>query len=83
MTMEEKAFADCLREIVDPETGKNIVDLGIVKQIEVNEEEKAVDVLIHLPHHMRDLQSYIENSIEEEIKSRGYKARIEIAFHMA
>ncbi|RLG21219.1 hypothetical protein DRN74_03045 [Candidatus Micrarchaeota archaeon] len=83
MTMEEKAFADCLREIVDPETGKNIVDLGIVKQIEVNEEEKAVDVLIHLPHHMRDLQSYIENSIEEEIKSKGYKVRIEIAFHTA
>jgi len=81
--MEEKAFADCLREIVDPETGKNIVDLGIVKQIEVNEEEKAVDVLIHLPHHMRDLQSYIENSIEEEIKSKGYKVRIEIAFHTA
>ena len=81
MTMEEKAFTDCFKEIVDPETGKNIVDLGIVKQIEVNEEEKAVDVLIHLPHHMRDLQSYIENSIEEEIKSKGYKVRIEIAFH--
>ncbi len=79
--MNEKEIKEKLKEIRDPTTGNNIVELGIIKGIEINEENKHVYVTMHLPHHMRELESYVESSIKEEIDSEGYKTQIEIMYH--
>ena len=79
--MNEEEIKEKLKEIRDPNTGKNIIELGIIKGIEINEENKHVYVIMHLPHHMRELESYVESSIKEEIDSEGYKTQIEMMYH--
>ena len=79
--MDERELKERLREIRDPNTGKDIVELEVIRGIEINEENRHVYIQMHLPHHMRDLETYVESSIKEEIDSQGYKAQIEMIYH--
>jgi metal-sulfur cluster biosynthetic enzyme len=44
MTIDIESLKDALREVIDPEVGMNIVDLGLVYRIEADERSIQVDL---------------------------------------
>lgn len=43
-TIDLEALLHALREVIDPEVGMNIVDLGLIYRIEASDDEKTVRV---------------------------------------
>jgi FeS assembly SUF system protein len=48
MTINEAEVLDALRECYDPEIPVNIVDLGLVYDIDINQEEASVGIIMTL-----------------------------------
>ena len=42
----EEEIMEALREVIDPEIGLNIVELGLIRNLELDEEVNAHDVMI-------------------------------------
>jgi metal-sulfur cluster biosynthetic enzyme len=47
-TVEEQKVREVLKQVPDPEVGVNIVDLGLVYRITIDEESKKLDVDVTL-----------------------------------
>jgi metal-sulfur cluster biosynthetic enzyme len=45
----EIAVLDALREVVDPEIGMNVVELGLIKQVIIGETESEVKMILTTP----------------------------------
>ncbi|MDX1416268.1 MAG: iron-sulfur cluster assembly protein [Candidatus Promineifilaceae bacterium] len=45
---KEELLLESLRSVVDPEIGLNIVELGLIRGVEVNEEEETADITMIL-----------------------------------
>lgn len=43
---KEDEIMEALREVIDPEIGLNVVELGLIRNIEIDEEENAHLVMI-------------------------------------
>jgi metal-sulfur cluster biosynthetic enzyme len=48
VTQKDELLLESLRSVVDPEIGLNIVELGLIREIEVNEEEETADITMIL-----------------------------------
>ena len=48
-TLSEESAREALRQVVDPEVGVNIVDLGLVYRIEIADRRIAVDMTMTSP----------------------------------
>ena len=59
-----------LRAVIDPELGLNIVDLGLVYNIEASEELKEITVTMTLSTKGCPAGDFIMNCIEERLKNR-------------
>lgn len=46
---DEAAIREALREVIDPEVGVNIVDLGLVYRVEITDDRIAVDMTMTSP----------------------------------
>jgi len=73
MITEEKV-REALREVIDPEVGVNVVDLGLVYAIRVRENRISVDMTMTtracpLVEHIKD---QAEAVIKEKIPEAGY-----------
>ncbi len=42
-------FTDAMREIVDPEIGLNIIQLGLIRDVEINEDSALVRMMLTTP----------------------------------
>jgi metal-sulfur cluster biosynthetic enzyme len=47
--LTEEAVREALRAVIDPELGANVVDLGMVKQIEVADGQVTVQLVLTAP----------------------------------
>jgi len=45
----ENAVRESLREVIDPEVGMNVVDLGLIRKIEFGEDETQITMILTTP----------------------------------
>jgi metal-sulfur cluster biosynthetic enzyme len=48
VTQKDELVLESLRSVIDPEIGLNIVELGLIREIEINEEEDTADITMIL-----------------------------------
>ena len=48
-TLDETAVRDALKQVIDPEVGMNIVDLGLIYRIAVSDAQIAIDMTMTSP----------------------------------
>ena len=75
----EREIEEVLKNVIDPETGKNIIDSGILKKIEV--EGKKVKILLK-PLSTACALCWVMASliaeVEEKLSEKGYEAEVDI-----
>ena len=45
---KDELVLESLRSVIDPEIGLNIVELGLIREIEINDEEETADITMIL-----------------------------------
>lgn len=60
---------EALREVIDPEIGLNIVDLGLVYQIDFLDEEKQIDLKMTLTTQFCPMGDAITSSASEAMEA--------------
>ena len=74
--MTEIDVRDALREVVDPELGINVVDLGLVYGIDVNGENVLITMTMTSP--ACPLRDYIQDLVGSTITARLPDARVHV-----
>ena len=49
ISTKEDAIKEALREVIDPEIGLNVVELGLIREIEIAEEETKITMIPTTP----------------------------------
>ena len=72
--MTESDVRDALRHVIDPELGVNIVDLGLVYAIEIDDHRARITMTMTSP--ACPLRDYLQDLVESTVTSRvpGAKA---------
>jgi len=73
-----KRIMEKLKEVIDPELGISIVDLGLIYGVEV--EGKKVKVKLTLTTPLCPLGGFVIASVEEKIRELGYEPEVELTF---
>lgn len=66
---------EVLKEVIDPHTGMNLVDMGVVQHVEADEEEVYVSLKPTSP--FCPITDYLVNAVREKLKDAGFK-KIEV-----
>jgi metal-sulfur cluster biosynthetic enzyme len=62
----EDLVREALKEVIDPEIGVNIVDLGMVYGIDVKDDEAKITMTLTTP--MCPLSEYIDQAVKESLE---------------
>ena len=65
-----------LKEVIDPHTGINIVDMGMVK--EITQEGEKLKVVIKPTSPFCPVGNYLIQAVKEKVKELGYEADVEL-----
>ena len=65
-----------LKEVIDPHTGINIVDMGMVK--EITQEGDKLKVVIKPTSPFCPVGNYLIQAVKEKVKELGYEADVEL-----
>ncbi len=71
-----KAVREKLKEVIDPHTGINIVDMGMVK--EITREGDKLKVVIKPTSPFCPVGNYLIQAVKEKVKELGYDAEVEL-----
>jgi metal-sulfur cluster biosynthetic enzyme len=71
--MTESDVRDALRDVIDPEIGVNIVDLGLVYGIHIDGDVANITMTMTSP--ACPLRDYLQSSVESAVTSRVPEAR--------
>ena len=79
---KEKEIAERLKTVIDPEVAVNIVDLGLIYEIDYNEEEKAIRVVMTLSTRGCPLGDTIMQNVEVVLEANypGHKIDVELVW---
>ena len=71
-----------LREVIDPEIGLNIVDLGLVYKVVVDVSNRRISVIMTLTTEFCPMGGAITESVEEILKDyyEGYEVEVNLIF---
>lgn len=72
-----------LRDVVDPEVGLNVVDMGLIYELNFDEQEKNIDVLMTLSTRFCPMGESIVDGVTNNLKINfpGYDIRVELTFN--
>lgn len=80
--LRKEDVIESLKKVIDPELGFNIVDLGFVSDISIDNKNKKINVKLVLTTPLCPLASYvfslIENKLSEEYE--GYEVSVDYDF---
>ncbi|MCD6478336.1 MAG: metal-sulfur cluster assembly factor [Candidatus Diapherotrites archaeon] len=79
--LSEKKVWDVLKEVIDPEVGISVVDLGLIYGVEVSSDEVKVKMTLTNP--VCPLQNYLKQQVENAIARIGgvKKASVQLVFN--
>ena len=82
LTDKEKEIAELLKTVIDPEVAVNIVDLGLIYEIDYNEEEKSIRIIMTLSTRGCPLGDTIMQNVEVVLEANypGYKIDVELVW---
>lgn len=67
---------DRLREVVDPEIGVSLVDLGLIRQVQVEDDHVHVEMLLTIPG--CPLARYLVAQVENKVKAVAEGRRVDV-----
>lgn len=77
MTLEKEDIREQLKEVIDPELDINIVDLGLIYEVEVDEENN-VDILMTLTTPGCPLHGVFDEMVKKELQNLDEIGDIEV-----
>lgn len=69
LTITEKSILERIRTVIDPEVEVNIVDLGLIYEVNHNEEEKKIHVIMTLSARGCPVGDVIMQHVETVVKA--------------
>lgn len=78
----EKKALDCLHEVIDPEIGLNIVDLGLIYAVSLKQEARIIQVKMTLTTQFCPMGGSIIQSVEETLNEYfpDYQTDVDLIF---
>jgi len=82
LSITEKSILERIRTVMDPEVEVNIVDLGLIYQVNHNEEEKKIHVLMTLSARGCPVGDVIMQHVETVVKAflPEYEVTVELTW---
>lgn len=77
MSLEKEKVREQLKQVIDPELDINIVDLGLIYEVEVDEENN-VDILMTLTTPGCPLHSVFDEMVRQEVRKLDDVEDIEV-----
>lgn len=77
MALEKEDVREQLKEVIDPELDINIVDLGLIYEVEVDEEDN-IDILMTLTTPGCPLHGVFDEMVKKELKNLDEVENIEV-----
>lgn len=77
MNMTSDAVMFCLENVIDPELGINVVDLGLIYNIKIEQGKISVDMTLTTPG--CPMAGMIAGSVEQEIRKTFEDADVEVS----
>lgn len=74
----ESRIIESLRKVIDPDLGVNIVDLGFVREVQVDGRQASLDVTLTNP--FCPLTTVIEDQMRNELVGRGVLEDFEVSW---
>jgi metal-sulfur cluster biosynthetic enzyme len=83
MTPTTDSVREVLRQVIDPELGLNVVDLGLIYNIDVSDEDKKISVDMTLTAPGCPLAGTIAAEVEMAIRQafEGYDVEVNIVWY--
>lgn len=79
--MTKNKILQLLKKVIDPELGINIVDLGLIYNIDINQKEKTLKVLMTLTTPFCPFNGYLLEQVKEILESLNFnKVDLELTF---
>ncbi len=72
----EQGILDSLREIIDPELGASIVDLGFVKEVVISEEEVRIKMVLTVPG--CPLANYLLSNVRQKVEEVAERRTVRV-----
>ncbi len=74
--LTQEAVRDALRRVLDPELGENLVDLGMVRQIDIADGQVTVSLVLTVPG--CPLVGWIADEVQQAVGSLPGVKRVEV-----
>jgi metal-sulfur cluster biosynthetic enzyme len=71
-----------LREVLDPEVGLNVVDMGLIYLLDIDEDAKKIFVIMTLTTQFCPMGHSIVDGVENNLKTNfpDYRVQVNVAF---
>ena len=78
-----KIALDALQQVIDPEIGLNVVDLGLIYQIDFDEEQKKIFVLMTMTTQFCPMGESIADAVTRAIEHvfPAHAVQVEVTFN--